>query len=98
MFVGVTCSPRVPRFPGSNPGEVDGLFQDVKILSTSPPGETLSLGSRVWDFRLVKNFMPEKIGLWAKFNQHIHVLVIPKFAEHNRSQKGCSALGSNTIQ
>ena len=30
------------------------IFQDVKILSTSPPGETLSWGSRVWDFRLVK--------------------------------------------
>ena len=30
------------------------FFQDVKFLSTSPPGETLSWGSRVWDFRLVK--------------------------------------------
>ena len=38
--------------------------------------------------------MPEKIGLCAKFNRHIHVLV-SKFGEHKRSQKGCSALGSN---
>ena len=28
------------RFGGSNPAEVDGFFQDVKILSTSPPGGT----------------------------------------------------------
>ena len=27
----------------------------------------------------LKNLKPEKIGLWAKFNRHIHVLVIPKF-------------------
>ena len=39
--LGVTCSPRDPRFAGSNPAEVDGFFQDVKILSTSPPGGTL---------------------------------------------------------
>ena len=30
------------RFAGPNPAEVDGFFQDVKILSTSPPGGTLS--------------------------------------------------------
>ena len=29
---GVTCSPRDPRFAGSNPADVDGFFQDVKIL------------------------------------------------------------------
>ena len=40
--LGVTCSPRDPRFAGSNPADVDGFFQDVKILSTSPPGGTLS--------------------------------------------------------
>ena len=28
----VTYSPRDPRFAGSNPAEVDGFFQDVKIL------------------------------------------------------------------
>ena len=38
----VTCSPRDPRFAGSNPAEVGGFFQDVKILSTSPPRGTLS--------------------------------------------------------
>ena len=52
--LGVTCSPRDPRFSGSNPAEVDGFFQDLKILSTSPPGGTLSWGSRAWDFWLVK--------------------------------------------
>ena len=40
-------SPRDPRFAGANPTEVDGFFQDVKILSTIPPGGTLSWGSRV---------------------------------------------------
>ena len=35
------------RFADSNPSEVDGFFQDVKLLSTSPPGRTLSWGSRV---------------------------------------------------
>ena len=44
---GVTCSPRDPRFEGSNPTKVDGFFQDVKILSTSPPGVTLTWRSRV---------------------------------------------------
>ena len=42
----VTCSPRDLRFAGSNPTEVE-FFQDVKIPSTSPPGGTLSWGSRV---------------------------------------------------
>ena len=40
--LGVTFSPQDPRFVGSNPAEVNGFFQDVKILSTSPPGGTLS--------------------------------------------------------
>ena len=52
--LGVTWSPRYQRFAGSNLTEVDGFFQDVKILSTNPPRGTLSWGSRVWDFRLVK--------------------------------------------
>ena len=43
---GVTCSPRDPRFAGSYPAEVVGFFQDVKILSTSPPGGTLSRESQ----------------------------------------------------
>ena len=43
--LGVTCSSRDLRFAGLNPAEVDGFFQDVKILSTSPPGRTLSWGS-----------------------------------------------------
>ena len=43
--LGVTCSPRDPRFAGSNPVEADGFFEDVKFLSTSPPGGTLSWGS-----------------------------------------------------
>ena len=45
--LGVPCSLRDPRFAGSDPNGVDGFFQDIKILSTSPPGVTLSWGSRV---------------------------------------------------
>ena len=33
------------KLRGSNPAEVDGFFQDVKILSTSPTGGTLGHGS-----------------------------------------------------
>ena len=47
VILEVTCSPWNLRFAGSNPAEVDWFFQDVKILSTSPPGETLDRGSRV---------------------------------------------------
>ena len=42
--LGVTYSPRDPRFAGSNPAEVDGFFQDVKILSTCSPGGTVNHG------------------------------------------------------
>ena len=75
--LGVPCSPRDPRFAGSNPAEVDGFFSGRKNPEIS--------GS-------LKNLKPEKIGLLAKINRHIYVLV-SKFGEHNRSQKGHSALG-----
>ena len=42
--LGVTCSPQHPRYTGSNPAEVNGLFQDVKIMSKSPLGRTFKLG------------------------------------------------------
>ena len=45
--LGVTCSPGDLRFADSHPTEVDGFFQDVTVLSTSPPRGTLSWGSRV---------------------------------------------------
>ena len=44
----------ISRFACSNPTEVDGFFQDLKIPRTSRPGGILRRGSRVWDFRLVK--------------------------------------------
>ena len=43
--LGVTSLSQDPRFAGSNLAEVDEFFQEVKILSTSPPGGTLSWGS-----------------------------------------------------
>ena len=45
--LGVTCLPRDPRFPSSNPAEVDDFFLNVKIPSKCPPGGTSSRGSRV---------------------------------------------------
>ena len=49
--LGVTCSPRDPRFAGSNPAEVDGSFQGIKILSTSSLGGILSWGVPTPRFR-----------------------------------------------
>ena len=43
----LTCSPRDPGFSGSSPAEVDGFFQDVKILSPNPPEGILNRGFRV---------------------------------------------------
>jgi hypothetical protein len=51
------CLSRDLRFAGSHPVEVDGFFQDVKILSASPPGGTFEI------LVLLKNLKPEKIGL-----------------------------------
>ena len=59
--LGVTCPPRDPRFAGSNPAVVDGFFQDVKILGTSPPGGTGGSESEISGS--LKNLKPEKIGL-----------------------------------
>ena len=60
--LGETCSPRDPRFAGSNSVEVDGFYQDIKILSTGLPGRTLSLGPEFEISGSLKNFKPEKIG------------------------------------
>ena len=57
----VPCPPRDLRFAVSNPAAIVGFFQDVKILSTSPPGETLSSECEISGS--LKNLMPEKIGL-----------------------------------
>ena len=59
----VTCSPRDPRFVGSTLAEIDGFFQDVKTLSTSPPGGTLAEGPESEISGSLKNLKPEKIGL-----------------------------------
>ena len=58
--LGVTYSPQDPRFAGSNPTEVDEFLHDVKILSTSPPGGTLSWGSESEISGSLKNLKPEK--------------------------------------
>ena len=87
--------PRDPSFAGSKPAEVDGCFRTYKSwtqvlregLQTGGPDSEMS-GS-------LKNLKPEKIGLRAKFNRHIHVLVIPKFGGAQLIWKGRSALVSN---
>jgi len=48
-----------PKVRGLNPAEVDGFFQDVKVLST----RTLSRWSESKVSGSLKNFKPEKIGL-----------------------------------
>ena len=52
--LGVLYSPRDPRFAVSNPAEVE-------VLSTSPPGGTLSWGPESEISGSLKNFKPEKI-------------------------------------
>ena len=51
--------PRDPRFTGSNPAENDEFFQDVKILSKSPLGGTLSRGPESEISGSLKNLKPE---------------------------------------
>ena len=66
MFVylyNISLSPRDLRIAGSNPTEVDGLLQDIKILSTSPPGGTKLVGPDTEISGSLKNLKPEKIGL-----------------------------------
>ena len=90
---------------GFKPGWGRWIFQVVKILSTSPPGGTLNWGFRIWDFRLVKEPQAWNIDLWAKFNRHIHVLVIFKFGGTQYILKRSQSIGQewpphqyNTIQ
>jgi hypothetical protein len=54
---------RDPRFAGSNTAEVNGFFQDVKILSASPPEGILSRGPESEISGSLKNLKSEKIGL-----------------------------------
>ena len=42
--LGVTCSPRDPRFAGSNPADVDGFFQDVKNPEHKSSGRDFKQG------------------------------------------------------
>ena len=67
----------VYNFAGSNPAEVDWLFLGRENPEYKPPGGTLSRGPETEISGSLKNLKPEKIGLWAKFNRRIHVLVIP---------------------
>ena len=57
--LGVTCSPRDPNFAGSNPTEINGLFQGVKTLRTSPPGGALCWGLESEISGPLKNLKPE---------------------------------------
>ena len=42
--LGVTCSPRDPRFRGFKPAEVDGFFQDIKNPEHNSSGRDFKLG------------------------------------------------------
>ena len=58
------CLPGDPRFSRvqTRLRSMD-FFQDVKILSTCPPGGTLSWGPESEISGSLKNLKPEKIGL-----------------------------------
>ena len=45
--LGETCSPRDPRFSGSNPTEVNGFFQDGKNPDHKSSWRDFKLGSQV---------------------------------------------------
>ena len=57
--LGVTSSPRDPRFVGSNPAEVDEFFEDVKVVREGIEG----VGSESEISGSLNNLLPEKIGL-----------------------------------
>ena len=85
--LGITCSPRDPRFAGSNPIEVDGFFSGCKNPEHKSSGRGFKLRGRESEILgSLKNLKPETIGLLTKFNRHIHVL-IPKFGGHNGFEK-----------
>ena len=93
--LGVRCSPRDPRFAGSNPAEVDRFFRTKKKSWAQVLRERLQALSPESEISgLLKNLKPEKIDFWAKFNRYTHVL-IPKFGEAQSIWKGRSVLGSN---
>ena len=60
---GVTCSPRDPRFTGSNPAEVDG-FLGRKNPEHKSSEKDFKLGGPESEISgSLKNLKPEKIGL-----------------------------------
>ena len=61
--LGVTCSPRDPRFAGSNPTEVDGFFRTYKMLSQVLREEIEAGGPESEISGSLKNLNREKIGL-----------------------------------
>ena len=97
--LGVMCSPRDPKFGGLNTSEVDGFFfSGRKNHEHKSSGRDFKLGGPEYEYSgSLKNLKPEKIGLWAKFNRHIHVLVIPKFGGAQYIWKGRSALTTLSI-
>ena len=63
MVSGKRARLEIQSFEGSNPDEVDEFFQDLKILSTSPPGGTIAGGPESEISGSLKNLKPEKTGL-----------------------------------
>ena len=61
--LGVTCSPRDPRFAGSNQAEVDVFFSGRKNHEHKSSGTDFKLGSESEISGSLKNLKPEKIDL-----------------------------------
>ena len=55
--LGVTCSPRDPRFAGSNPAEIGGFFSGRR----SPQHNSSAVGPESEISGFLKNLNPEKI-------------------------------------
>ena len=66
--LGVMYSPQ-----NTNPAEVDGFYSGRKNPEHKSSGKDFKPGVP----GLLKNLKPEKKSISAKFNQHIHILVIP---------------------
>ena len=78
------------------PGWGRWLFSGRKNPEQKSSEREFKLGVPSLKFRLVKGPQAlKKIGLWAKFNRHIHVLVTSKFGGAQYILKGRSALCSN---
>ena len=72
----------LPKGPKQNDTEHYEIYKHYKQSPTNILNDQIHYKSHISQISgSLKNLKPEKIGLRAKFNRHIHVLVTPKFGE-----------------